>query len=146
MTTRLNRAGYQQLIDEDVAWLERIAGPTLEREHIIAVLKASVEREYGPDGDVRERLRVLRKSLLSSPENRPAAMGEVIGLLGCLLEGTLPETPRVYPPVRHETTCAKVTSALPCTCGAEKGNAVTSCSKGTVGCTSSHRWNDRCDA
>lgn len=50
---KLNKLGYQQLIDEDIAWLEKIPR-TLEREHIIAVLKASVEHEYPtrePDDD-----------------------------------------------------------------------------------------------
>jgi hypothetical protein len=42
---RLNKLGYQQLIDEDIAWLEKIPR-TLERDHIIAVLKASVDHEY----------------------------------------------------------------------------------------------------
>jgi len=42
---RLNKLGYQQLIDEDIAWLETMPR-TLERDHIIAVLKASVEHEY----------------------------------------------------------------------------------------------------
>lgn len=42
---RLNKLGYQQLIDEDIAWLEKIPR-TLERDHIIVVLKASVDHEY----------------------------------------------------------------------------------------------------
>jgi hypothetical protein len=42
---RLNKAGYEQLVNEDIAWLEKIPR-TLERDHIIAVLKASIEHEY----------------------------------------------------------------------------------------------------
>lgn len=42
---RLNKSGYEQLINEDIAWLEKIPR-TLERDHIIAVLKASIEHEY----------------------------------------------------------------------------------------------------
>jgi len=42
---RLNKASYEQLINEDIAWLEKIPR-TLERDHIIAVLKASIEHEY----------------------------------------------------------------------------------------------------
>jgi hypothetical protein len=42
---KLNKLGYQQLIDEDIIWLEKIPR-TLERDHIIAVLKCSVEHEY----------------------------------------------------------------------------------------------------
>jgi len=42
---RLNKEGYQQLIDEDIVWLEKIPR-TLERDHIIDVLRASVAHEY----------------------------------------------------------------------------------------------------
>jgi hypothetical protein len=42
---RLNKLGYQQLIDEDIAWLEKMPR-TLERDHIIVVLRASIEHEY----------------------------------------------------------------------------------------------------
>jgi hypothetical protein len=42
---RLNKHGYEQLINEDIAWLEKIPR-TLERDHIIAVLKCSIEHEY----------------------------------------------------------------------------------------------------
>jgi hypothetical protein len=45
MPTRLNREAYQKLIDEDVAWLEQ-QPRTLERDHVIAVLRASVDHEY----------------------------------------------------------------------------------------------------
>lgn len=47
---RLSRAAYQRLVDEDVAWLLR-QPRTLEREHIIAVVRASVVSEYGPPTD-----------------------------------------------------------------------------------------------
>lgn len=43
--TQLNRDGYQRLIDEDVAWLEG-QPRTLERDHIVAVLKSSVDLYY----------------------------------------------------------------------------------------------------
>lgn len=43
--SRLTRAGYEQLIAEDIAWL--LQQPrTLERDHIEAVLRASPAREY----------------------------------------------------------------------------------------------------
>lgn len=45
MSYRLNKLGYQQLIAEDIAWLERFSR-TLERDHIIMVLQASIEHEY----------------------------------------------------------------------------------------------------
>lgn len=44
--SRLNRAGYQKLITEDVAWLEA-QPPTLERTHIKQVLLWSVSALYG---------------------------------------------------------------------------------------------------
>jgi hypothetical protein len=42
---RLNKEGYEQLIDEDIAWLESMPR-SIERDRIIVVLLASVEREY----------------------------------------------------------------------------------------------------
>lgn len=48
---KLNKEGYQQLINEDIAWLEKLPY-TLEREHIIAVLKCSVEHEYPSVSDI----------------------------------------------------------------------------------------------
>lgn len=47
MTTRLNRQAYQQLVDEDVAWLEK-QPRTLEREHVILIVKSSVGWLYDP--------------------------------------------------------------------------------------------------
>lgn len=47
--TKMNRASYEQLIAEDVAWL--LAQPrTLERDHIETVLRASPGREYDRGG------------------------------------------------------------------------------------------------
>jgi hypothetical protein len=43
---KLSRDAYQQLIDGDIAWLLE-QKRTLERDHIIEVLKASPEHEYG---------------------------------------------------------------------------------------------------
>lgn len=45
MSYRLNKKVYEQLINEDIAWLEKVPR-TLEREHIIAILKASIKHEY----------------------------------------------------------------------------------------------------
>ncbi len=45
MSQRLNRAGYEKLIAEDIEWLMK-QPRTLEREHILCVLRVSVEREY----------------------------------------------------------------------------------------------------
>lgn len=51
MAGKMNRWGYQKLVDEDVAWLEQ-QPRTLERDHVIKVVKESVEAEYGkaPEG------------------------------------------------------------------------------------------------
>ena len=43
---KLNKLGYQQLIDEDIAWLKANAPDTLERQHIILTLEYSVEEYY----------------------------------------------------------------------------------------------------
>jgi hypothetical protein len=42
---RLNKHGYEQLINEDIEWLQKVPR-SLERDHIIAVLKASIKHEY----------------------------------------------------------------------------------------------------
>ena len=48
----LNRAAYERLIAEDIAWLE--AQPrTLERDHVVAVLRDSARLYYGPRDDKR---------------------------------------------------------------------------------------------
>lgn len=46
MTTALNRTAYHQLVDEDVAWLEK-QPRTLERDHVIQIVKDSVRCYYG---------------------------------------------------------------------------------------------------
>lgn len=45
MPTRLNKASYTKLIEENIAWLRK-QPETLERAHIIQVLRASIEFEY----------------------------------------------------------------------------------------------------
>lgn len=53
MTSKLNRRAYEQLIREDIAAMETVrerfvcSELKLEWEHIVDVLRASVEREYG---------------------------------------------------------------------------------------------------
>ena len=44
----VNREAYQKLIDEDIEWLLK-QPRSLERDHIISVLKKSVERLYGKE-------------------------------------------------------------------------------------------------
>jgi hypothetical protein len=47
MSMRMNRAGYEAAVKEDIEWLLK-QPRTLEREHVIAILVASVEHEYPP--------------------------------------------------------------------------------------------------
>ena len=47
MSSKMNRHAYQQLIDEDIAWLEK-QPRTLERDHIALIVRQSVDAEY-PD-------------------------------------------------------------------------------------------------
>ena len=44
----VNREAYQKLIDEDIEWLLK-QPRSLERGHIVSVLKNSVERIYGKE-------------------------------------------------------------------------------------------------
>lgn len=47
MSVMLNRWAYQKLVDENIAWLE--AQPrTLERDHVIMIVRASVGSYYDP--------------------------------------------------------------------------------------------------
>lgn len=49
MATKLDRRTYELLIEEDLAWLA--AQPrTLERDHIIEIVKASPRHEYETTG------------------------------------------------------------------------------------------------
>jgi hypothetical protein len=50
MAGKLNRAGYEQLIAGDQAWLQR-QPRTLERDHIMEIVKDSVRAYYDPPGD-----------------------------------------------------------------------------------------------
>ena len=43
-----NREDYQKLIDEDIEWILK-QPRSLERDHIVSVLKNSVERIYGKE-------------------------------------------------------------------------------------------------
>lgn len=47
MAGRLNRWGYQQLIDGNIEWLMK-QPRSLERDHILMILQKAVEYEYGP--------------------------------------------------------------------------------------------------
>jgi hypothetical protein len=53
VSSKLTRRSYEQMIAEDIAWLQQFPD-TLERDHIERVLKASPEHEYGqPPSDER---------------------------------------------------------------------------------------------
>ena len=64
MPTRLNRHAYEQLIREDIEWLMH-QPPSLEREHILAVLRCSPDREYPREGDRRLYRRTACSLLLT---------------------------------------------------------------------------------
>jgi hypothetical protein len=46
MSMPLNRAAFEQVIAEDIAWLEANAPDTLERRHIVACLKEQARLRY----------------------------------------------------------------------------------------------------
>jgi len=72
MGTKLNRRSYERLINEDIDWVK--AQPrTLERDHVIEVLKASPEREYGQGADMKEAVVVFYEFLVTTQEFRLAA-------------------------------------------------------------------------
>lgn len=50
MSSRLTRAAYKRMVDENIAWLDK-QPRTLERDHIRTVLERAVDYEYGPDHD-----------------------------------------------------------------------------------------------
>ena len=58
MPTNVNPHTYDQMIDQDVRWLEHTASPSLYRTHIIAVLKqAKIDyRESGYDKAMYSRM------------------------------------------------------------------------------------------
>lgn len=60
MTHPLNRHSYENLVDEDIAWLEKHSpNPhSLEMRHIIDILRRSVVLEYDETADT-ERARIV---------------------------------------------------------------------------------------
>ena len=48
MGMMVNREAYQKLIDEDIEWLLK-QPRSLERDHIVSVLKNNVEQIYGKE-------------------------------------------------------------------------------------------------
>ncbi len=47
MGTTMNRDAYEKMCAENIAWLESMPR-TLERDHIIQIVRRSPDREYGP--------------------------------------------------------------------------------------------------
>lgn len=45
--TRMNRKEYERLIEKDIKWLRENTKPRLERDHIINVLRDSINMYYG---------------------------------------------------------------------------------------------------
>lgn len=62
MSGTITRAAYQQLVDEDICWLER-QPRTLERDHVIDIVRHSVEVYYGELRDLRAQVAQLALEL-----------------------------------------------------------------------------------
>lgn len=56
MALTLNKTAYSKLVEEDIEWLLK-QPRSLERDHIVAVLKESVNLLYPPEGYVLPTMR-----------------------------------------------------------------------------------------
>lgn len=65
---RLTRSAYVQTIEEDVAWLRKSSPSSLERDHIVMVLRMSVDHEYGSAPD-QKTLRGLVEAWIAADEH-----------------------------------------------------------------------------
>ena len=67
MSGKLNRHAYEQMIAEDLAWLNATTFDTLERRHIIEIMGRSADHEYTVATDeissLRARIAVLESAL-----------------------------------------------------------------------------------
>ena len=79
MSMRLNRCGYEKLIDEDRDWLETMPR-TLERDHILAILDRAVAYEYGSgaEGPVPKGSVKIRASFCYRTSGYHAALGDYL--------------------------------------------------------------------
>lgn len=51
MGTQLNKKSYTELIEDDIRWInDKMPYPSLTKDHIICVLKKSIEYEF-PESD-----------------------------------------------------------------------------------------------
>jgi hypothetical protein len=51
MGTRVNKKTYEKMVEEDIEWLMKNTEPSLERYHILGILKASTEFYYGKQAE-----------------------------------------------------------------------------------------------
>lgn len=63
----LTKEAYRNLIREDLTWLESVPR-TLERDHVIAIVKASEAHEYGSQSSTEELTETKRKLALAEVE------------------------------------------------------------------------------
>lgn len=63
----LTRDAYRNLIQEDLAWLESVPR-TLERDHVIAIVNASEDHEYGSQSSTEELTETKRKLAAAEAE------------------------------------------------------------------------------
>lgn len=83
MTTRLTKLGYENLIKQDLDWLNAMP-PTLEREHCKLVLEQSVALHYPPSNE--RRLDDFLEWVIGSTQNdlvrfiAPHAMRAIVSL------------------------------------------------------------------
>ena len=62
----LTRKSYEELINQDIEWLVKNTEQSLERDHIISVLKDSVDIYYGVVGNPVNEMNPNDKNLIIS--------------------------------------------------------------------------------
>ncbi len=65
MTMTLNRMAFQRLVDENIAWLTK-QPHTLERQHVIDIVKASVDLYYPSDEKSWKMFHVVLAKLVNA--------------------------------------------------------------------------------
>lgn len=63
----INERAYRKLIDEDIAAIEKNMTDSLEREHIIDVLKWSIDQIYGAKENISDENGGLHKHVVMPP-------------------------------------------------------------------------------
>jgi hypothetical protein len=82
MSSKLTRAAYERLIEEDIACVLAEMAPSLERTHVVDVLRASPSREYDAEID---RLRAAQAAVVAAWDDDE--IGRVDGALIDALRG-----------------------------------------------------------